>query len=245
MASNGLTVYPAIDIKGGKAVRLLQGDFDKATVFNESPVEQARDFFNDGHTWLHVVDLDGAMQGRPVNKRIIQEMLDVGKIKLQLGGGMRSLEQIDEWLDTGVERVVLGTIAVKYPEMVKMACRKHPDRIVVGLDAKNGMVATDGWLHGSRISAIDLALSYEDAGVAAILHTDIERDGMLNGPNFDQTLELAGRVSIPLILSGGVSTPDDLMKLKTPPYNKISGVIVGRAIYEGKINSRWAAKISA
>jgi len=238
-----LIIYPAIDIKGNRAVRLAKGDFDAVTVFNESPVEQARLFLKDGFSWLHVVDLDGSLNGRPMNKEVIREIVEFKSLKVQIGGGIRNMDVIDEWFDAGVERVILGTVAVKCPELVRVAARKYPNRIVVAIDARGGMVATDGWVKNSQIKAEELAISFEDYGVAAILHTDIDRDGTLEGPNFDQTLELAEKVSIPIILSGGVSKPEDLEKLKASRYSKIAGAIVGRAFYEGRINTRWAAKL--
>ena len=236
-----MIIYPAIDLKNGRCVRLTKGDFNAITVFNENPLKQAQTFQDDGFKWLHVVDLDGALEGRPINKEVIEQIVKGTKLKVQVGGGIRNMDVIDEWLSAGVERVILGTAAVKQPEMVRVAARQYPNRIVVAIDARDGMVATEGWEKSSNISAIELAQMFEDYGVAAILHTDIERDGTLQGPNFEYTARMADSVNIPVILSGGVGSPDDLEALKRAEYSKIAGVIVGKAFYEGIINQKWAA----
>ena len=230
--------FPAIDIKDSQCVRLLRGDMNQATVFNEDPVKQAHVFETKGAKWLHIIDLNGAFSGRSVNGTIISSILDLISIPIQVGGGIRTIESIDFWLSRGVSRVILGTIALSRPDLVREACRKFPGKIAIGIDAKNGMVATEGWSKKSDMSVFNLAKTFEDSGVSSIIHTDIARDGMMMGPNFEATLSLASKVSIPVILSGGISSLSDLGQvLKATETQKImlGGVISGRAIYEGQL----------
>jgi phosphoribosylformimino-5-aminoimidazole carboxamide ribotide isomerase len=233
-----MILFPAIDLKDGACVRLLKGEMDKATVFNTSPADQARAFKDAGCEWLHVVDLNGAFAGKPVNADAVEAILAVtgNDMPVQLGGGIRDRATIDMWLEKGVRRVILGTIALRHPELVKDACKAHPGRIAVGIDARDGMVAVEGWAETSEMTAIDLALKFEDAGVAAIIYTDIDRDGVLGGPNVDATAALAEKISTPVIVSGGVSSLDDLKACKARADSGIVGVISGRAVYDGRID---------
>ncbi len=235
---------PAIDLKEGNCVRLLRGDMAQATVFNDDPGQQAADFVSAGAEWLHVVDLDGAFAGNPKNADAVQSIINgLGAVPMQLGGGIRTMETIAFWLDAGVRRVILGTVALTDPELVFEACKKYPGRIAVGIDAKDGMVATEGWAKVSDISAIDLARKFEAAGVSAIIHTDIARDGAMAGPNWQASLEIARAISIPVIISGGVSSMDDLVILKENCETRISGVISGRAVYDGAFSVKEAVDI--
>jgi phosphoribosylformimino-5-aminoimidazole carboxamide ribotide isomerase len=217
-------------------VRLYQGDMDQATVFGDDPAAQARQFAEAGARWLHVVDLNGAVSGRPVNEDAVMGILDALQIPVQLGGGIRDRETIDFWLGRGVRRVILGTVAVRDPDLVKQACKDHPGRVAVGIDARDGFVAVEGWTEVSEISALDLARKFEDCGVAAIIYTDIARDGAMEGPNIEATVELAGAVSVPVIASGGVSSMADLEALKGAGDGLLEGVISGRALYDGRID---------
>lgn len=235
--------FPAIDLKDGQCVRLLRGEMDQATVFNDDPGAQARAFVNQGCQWIHVVDLNGAFEGRPVNADAVDAILDDVRVPIELGGGIRDMETIRFWLDKGVRRVILGTVALRDPDLVIEACKKYPGRIAVGVDAKDGMVAVEGWAEVSDISAIDLAKKFEDAGVAAIIFTDIARDGLMQGPNTDSTLELARAISTPVIASGGVSSMEDLKDLKARGGDILEGVISGRAVYDGQINVREAVDL--
>ncbi|MBL4690912.1 MAG: 1-(5-phosphoribosyl)-5-[(5-phosphoribosylamino)methylideneamino]imidazole-4-carboxamide isomerase [Rhodospirillales bacterium] len=228
--------FPAIDLKDGQCVRLYQGDMDQATVFGDDPAAQARLFAEAGARWLHVVDLNGAVSGRPVNEDAVMGILDALQIPVQLGGGIRDRETIDFWLGRGVRRVILGTVAVRDPDLVKQACKDHPGRVAVGIDARDGFVAVEGWTELSEISALDLARKFEDCGVAAIIYTDIARDGAMEGPNIEATVELAGAVSVPVIASGGVSSMADLEALKDAGAGLLEGVISGRALYDGRID---------
>lgn len=237
-----MILFPAIDLKDGACVRLLKGEMDKATIFNDSPADQAATFKAAGIEWLHVVDLNGAFAGKPVNAAAVEGIIGAlgPDIPVQLGGGIRDHSTIETWLEKGVCRVILGTIALRDPELVKEACRRHPGRIAVGIDARDGMVAVEGWAETSDISAIDLGLKFEDAGVAAIIYTDIDRDGVLAGPNTEATAQLAERLSTPVIVSGGVSSLDDLRAVKERAARmtrgEIAGVISGRAVYDGRID---------
>jgi phosphoribosylformimino-5-aminoimidazole carboxamide ribotide isomerase len=231
-----MILYPAIDLKAGKAVRLLRGDMKTAKVFNEDPADQARRFAESGFQWLHIVDLDGAFEGRTVNRAAVTAILEAVDLPLQLGGGIRDIETLESWLEAGVTRVILGTAAVKNPALVRDACRLFPGRIVVGIDARAGRVAVEGWVEESDISAEDLALRFEDAGVAAIVFTDIERDGVLGGPNVAATAALAQRVSLPVIASGGVASLDDIAAFLAVEDTGVAGVITGRALYDGRID---------
>jgi phosphoribosylformimino-5-aminoimidazole carboxamide ribotide isomerase len=233
-------LYPAIDLKDGKCVRLLRGEMSTATVFNDDPAAQARAFAAVGCRFLHVVDLDGAFAGKPVNARAIETIVAAAGVPVQLGGGIRDRAAIDAWLDRGVARVVLGTVALRDPALVKTACAAHPGRIAVGIDARAGMVAVAGWAETSSVRALDLALKFEDAGVAAIIYTDIERDGALGGANVEATAALARRLTTKVIASGGVASLDDLRALKAREKDGIAGVICGRALYDGRIDLRAA-----
>ena len=237
-----LTLYPAIDLKDGACVRLKRGEMDQATVYSDDPAAQARTWVDAGFTWLHVVDLNGAFAGRSENAGAVAAILSAVKIPVQLGGGIRDMDGIASWLEAGVRRVILGSIALKNPALVKEACEQFPGQIAVGIDARDGFVATEGWAETSTVSALDLALSYEDAGVAAIIYTDIGRDGMLGGLNLDQTIGLARRLSTPVIASGGVGSLDHLRALKdaapSAAPGSIDGVIVGRALYDGRVQPR-------
>lgn len=235
-----MIIYPAIDMKDGKCVRLLRGDFSKATVFNNSPAEQAKAFADAGFKWLHLVDLDGAVEGRPINEAAVKQVLSTVNIPVQLGGGIRSIEQVEAWLEAGITRVILGTVAVKNPQLVYDAAKRYPGKVAVGIDAKQGMVAVEGWLEKSSVSAMELAQRFEDAGVAAIIYTDIARDGALLGPNIEETALLAATLSIPVILSGGVSSEADLKAIAEYSTRNIEGVIIGRALYESTITAEEA-----
>ncbi len=237
--------FPAIDLKDGECVRLLRGEMDTATVFSDDPAGQAAKFAAAGCRWLHVVDLNGAFTGKPVNAGAVKSIIDATDLSIQLGGGIRDMETISGWLDSGVARVILGTAALRNPELVKEACRKFPGRIAVGIDAKNGLVAVEGWAKVSEITARDLALRFEDAGVCAIIHTDIARDGAMQGPNIRATLDLAREVSTPLIVSGGVSSIDDLHDIKAASNGILHGVISGRAVYDGNIDVALAVALLA
>lgn len=227
-------LLPAIDLKDGKCVRLKQGDMNQATVFGNDPAERAKSFAEQGAEWIHIVDLDGAFAGKPVNTRPVEDILKSVDVKIELGGGIRTPDAIERWLDKGVTRVILGTAALRDPEFVKSACRLFPDRVAVGIDAKDGFVAVEGWAETSAVTAVDLAREFESAGVCAIIYTDIARDGVLTGPNLPATVALAKSVSIPVIVSGGVSSLDDIRNCKARENDNIAGVIAGRAIYDGR-----------
>lgn len=228
-----MILYPAIDLKDGRCVRLVRGDMDRATVFNDDPAGQARAFRDAGASWLHIVDLDGAFAGAPMNADAVQAIVDSVDIPVQLGGGIRDLSTIEDWLDRGVSRVILGTVAVKNPDLVVAACETWPARIAVGIDARGGRVAVEGWAEDTGIEALSLARRFADAGVAAIIHTDIDRDGVLQGANVAATAALARAVPVPVIASGGVSSLDDVRALAAA--KSIAGAIIGRALYDGRI----------
>jgi phosphoribosylformimino-5-aminoimidazole carboxamide ribotide isomerase len=232
-----MILFPAIDLKDGACVRLLRGDMDKATVFNDDPGAQAGRFVTAGAEWLHIVDLNGAFAGAPVNAAAVAAILAAsGDVPAQLGGGIRDLATIERWLDAGIARVILGTAAVKNPDLVIGACKAFPGRIAVGIDARGGRVAVEGWAEVSDLAAEDLARRFEDVGVAAIIYTDIDRDGALQGVNAEATAALARAVGLPVIASGGVASLDDLVRLKTFEKDGIVGVISGRAIYDGRLD---------
>lgn len=235
--------FPAIDLKGGRCVRLQQGDMATAVVFNDCPGNQARVFAATGASWLHVVDLDGAFAGEPVNGAAVDAILAEVDIPVQLGGGIRTLERIGQWLDRGIARVILGTVAVREPVLVIEACRRYPGRIAVGLDARNGRVALQGWSEQTETTVVDAARRFEGAGVSAIIYTDIGRDGVLTGPDLEGTLALARSVAIPVIMSGGVSSLADLIALKEHGEGVIAGVISGRALYDGRIDAEAAIRL--
>ena len=240
-----MDLFPAIDLKDGKAVRLLRGDMASATVFNDDPAAQARAFQAAGFAWLHLVDLDGAFAGAPRNAAAVAAIVAAVDLPVQLGGGIRDMDTLARWLDTGVRRVILGTVAVKDPELVRAACRRFPGRIVVGIDARDGRVATEGWAETSDLAAPELARRFEDAGVAAIVYTDIARDGALEGVNAQATAELARAVEIPVIASGGVGSLDDIARLRAHEDAGITGAIVGRALYDGRLEPAAALAAAA
>jgi phosphoribosylformimino-5-aminoimidazole carboxamide ribotide isomerase len=236
-------LFPAIDLKDGLAVRLEQGDMARATVFNRDPAEQARIFAAQGFQYLHLVDLDGAFAGRPMNAAAVERILAAVQIPVQLGGGIRDRATIEAWLGKGVTRVIIGTAAVRNPALVKEAAGAFPGRIVVGLDARDGKVAVEGWAATAELSAVDLARRFEDAGVAAIVYTDVARDGMLKGLNLDATIALADAVTIPVIASGGLASIDDVRALLAARAQKLAGAIVGRALYDGRLNAAEALNL--
>ena len=238
-----MILFPAIDLKDGQCVRLKLGDMEQATVFNDDPAAQAASFEAQGFQWLHLVDLNGAFAGRPVNEAAVQAILDRVKLPVQLGGGIRSLGQIEAWLSKGIRRVILGTVALREPELVKDACRLFPGRIAVGIDAKSGRVAVEGWAETADLTAVDLARRFADAGVAAIIFTDIERDGVLKGLNIESTLEMAHAVSIPVIASGGLASMDDIHRLLKSDCRILEGAISGRALYDGRIDVPEALRL--
>jgi phosphoribosylformimino-5-aminoimidazole carboxamide ribotide isomerase len=236
-------LFPAIDLKNGECVRLEQGDMMRATVFNSSPAAQARAFAQQGFDYLHMVDLDGAFAGKPMNAAAVTAVLAEVKLPVQLGGGIRDLATIEAWLDRGVTRVIIGTAAVRNPGLVKEAARKFPNRVAVGLDARDGLVAVEGWAETSTITALDIARRFEDAGVAAIIFTDIARDGLLKGLNLDATIRLADAISIPVIASGGLASIDDIKAMLEPRAQKLAGAIAGRALYDGRIDAAEALRL--
>ncbi len=231
-----MILFPAIDLKDGQCVRLLRGEMDQATVFNDDAGAQAAAFAAGGCHWLHVVDLNGAFAGKPVNGAAVDAILGAVTVPVQLGGGIRDLDTIAMWLERGIARVILGTVAVRDPELVREACRRYPDQVAVGIDARDGRVAVEGWAEVSELGAAELAARFEDAGVAAIIYTDIDRDGAMQGVNVEATKDLAAATSIPVIASGGVSSLDDLAALKAVAHHGIAGVISGRALYDGGLD---------
>ena len=241
-----LTIYPAIDLKDGQCVRLRRGDMDQATVYADDPGAQAKLWQNSGFAWLHVVDLNGAFAGKPVNAAAVRSILASVTVPVQLGGGIRDLPGIAAWLEAGITRVILGSAAAKNPPFVLEACKAFPGRIAVGIDARDGFVATEGWAETSTMPAAELGLRFEDAGVSAIIYTDIGRDGMLSGLNLDQTVALSARLTTPVIASGGVGSPGDLAALKRAAAGtQIEGVIVGRALYDGRVDPAEALALFA
>lgn len=235
-----MILFPAIDLKNGQCVRLEQGDMARATVFNLDPSAQARAFAAQGFEYLHVVDLDGAFAGKPVNAQAVEAMLKAITMPVQLGGGIRDLATVEAWLAKGVARVIIGTAAVRDPELVKNAAKQFPGRVAVGLDARDGKVAVQGWAETSEVTALEIAQRFEDAGVAAIIFTDIARDGLLKGLNLDATIALAESISIPVIASGGFASIEDVKALLTPRAKKLAGAIAGRALYDGRLDAAAA-----
>ena len=231
-----MILFPAIDLKNGQCVRLEQGDMARATVFNLDPAAQAQNFAAQGFEYLHVVDLDGAFAGKPVNAHAVEAMLAKITLPVQLGGGIRDLKTVEAWLSKGITRVIIGTAAVRDPELVRGAAKKFPGRVAVGLDARDGKVAVEGWAATSEVIALDIAQRFEDASVAAIIFTDIARDGLLKGLNFDATIALADRISIPVIASGGFASIEDVKALLAPRAKKLAGAIIGRALYDGRLD---------
>ncbi len=238
-----MILFPAIDLKDGQCVRLKLGDMEQATIFNDNPAAQAKSFQAQGFAWLHLVDLNGAFEGRPVNARAVEEILKAISIPVQLGGGIRDLATIEHWLSRGVTRIILGTIALRNPDIVREACKEFPGEIVVGIDAKAGHVAVEGWGESSSLTAIELGKRFEDAGVSAIVFTDIDRDGILKGINFEKTLDLANSVNIPVIASGGLASIKDVERLLEPDCAILEGAISGRAIYDGRLDPSAALKL--
>lgn len=238
-----ITLYPAIDLKDGACVRLFKGDMNAATVFNDNPAAQASAFVDAGCQWLHLVDLNGAFAGTPVNGAAVDAILAATNVPVQLGGGIRDLATMERWLEKGLSRLILGTLAVKDPALVKEACRLFPGKIAVGIDAKGGKVAVEGWAEASELGVIELARKFEDAGVAAIIHTDIDRDGTLTGVNAEASSELAGAVTIPVIASGGVKDLSDIERVVAA--GNLEGVITGRAIYDGGMDLKTALALAA
>ena len=235
-----MILFPAIDLKNGQCVRLEQGDMARATVFNLDPAAQARAFAAQGFEYLHVVDLDGAFAGKPVNAQAVERMLAAVSMPVQLGGGIRDFSTVQAWLEKGIARVIIGTAAVRDPDLVKQAAKAFPGRVAVGLDARDGKVAVEGWAETSQVSALDIARRFEDAGVAAIVFTDIARDGLLKGLNLDATIELAEKVAIPVIASGGLASIEDVKALLAPRAGKLAGAIAGRALYDGRLDAASA-----
>ena len=241
-----LTLYPAIDLKGGQVVRLKRGDMAQATVYSAEPGAQARKFAALGFPWVHVVDLDGAFAGRPANSAAVETIIAaIPRVPVQLGGGIRTMETVEAWLERGVRRVILGSAAVKDPDFAFAACRAYPGRVAVGIDARGGLVATEGWAEVSTVLATDLAKQFEDAGADAIIYTDIDRDGMLGGVNLEATLAMARAVRLPVIASGGVASLNDLASLAAVASEGIEGVIIGRALYDGRIDPTAALALVA
>jgi phosphoribosylformimino-5-aminoimidazole carboxamide ribotide isomerase len=233
-------LFPAIDLKDGRCVRLVRGDMAQATVFNDNPPEQALSFERQGFEYLHLVDLDGAFAGKPVNGEAVKAILAAVAIPVQLGGGIRDLRTIEAWLEKGVERVIIGTAAVRDPDLVREAARLYPGRLAVGIDARDGLVAIEGWAQAAQMSAIDLGRRFEDAGVAALIYTDISRDGVMKGLNIEATLALAEATSVAVIASGGLASIADVERLLEPDCARLTGAITGRALYDGRLDAAEA-----
>jgi phosphoribosylformimino-5-aminoimidazole carboxamide ribotide isomerase len=238
-----MILFPAIDLKDGQCVRLKLGDMEQATVYNADPAAQAKTFEDQGFEWLHVVDLNGAFAGGSVNGAAVEAILKATKNPVQLGGGIRTLADIESWLDKGLARVILGTVAVRDPDLVRQACKAFPGKVAVGIDAKGGKVAVEGWAEASELGAIELAQKFEGTGVAAIIYTDIDRDGILAGINWEATIELADSVSIPVIASGGLASIADIVRMTMPDARMLEGAISGRALYDGRIDPHEALAI--
>jgi len=231
-----MIIYPAIDLKDGKCVRLYKGDMNNDIVYNEDPGAQAFEWAHAGFSWIHVVDLNGAIEGKPVNREAVQSILKSADVPIQLGGGIRNMDQIEFWLSEGISRVILGTVAVRDPDLVKEACNKFPGQIAVGIDARHGKVAVEGWVEEANIQSFDLVRMFEDTGVSAIIYTDIDRDGTGEGPNMISTIALAQDTSIPIIASGGVGSMEDLCLVREAEQYGVHGVIVGKALYDGRLS---------
>ena len=238
-----MILFPAIDLKNGQCVRLEQGDMTRATVFNLDPAAQAKTFAAAGFEYLHVVDLDGAFAGKPMNAHAVEAMLKTVTLPVQLGGGIRDMKTVEGWLSKGVARVIIGTAAVRDPELVKTAARRFPGCVAVGLDARDGKVAVEGWAETSEVTALEIAERFEDAGVAAIIFTDIARDGLLKGLNLDATIALADRITIPVVASGGLASIDDVKAMLMPRARKLAGAIAGRALYDGRLDASAALEL--
>jgi phosphoribosylformimino-5-aminoimidazole carboxamide ribotide isomerase len=236
-------LFPAIDLKDGQCVRLKQGDMAQATIYNDDPADQALAFESQGFKWLHVVDLNGAFEGQSRNGAAVEAILKSTKNPVQLGGGIRTIAHIESWLSKGLARVILGTVAVRDPGLVKQACKLFPGKVAVGIDAKGGKVAVEGWAEASTLELVELAKQFEGAGVSAIIYTDIDRDGILTGINWESTLALANSVSIPVIASGGLASIKDIQRMLQPDAKKLEGAITGRALYDGRIDAATALKL--
>jgi len=238
-----MIIFPAIDIKDGKCVRLIKGDFNKITSYKDSPTAQAIKYSQNGFNDIHIVDLDGALQGKPVNSIIVKEIIKKVKLKIQIGGGIRTIDDINSWIEMGVDRVVMGTAAVENTDLLETACRKFKNKIAVALDVKDGLIALSGWKKQTNISAIDFIKKIQNFGVSRIIYTDINRDGTKQGPNIKDTVELSSKAKIPLVISGGVSSLEDIKKIKSLSNSNIEGVIIGKAIYDGDIKINDLAKL--
>lgn len=239
-----MIIFPAIDLKDGQCVRLKKGDMEQATIFNDNPANQAKQFEDEGFEWIHIVDLNGAFEGKPVNGDAVDSIIKAVNVPVQLGGGIRNLETIEHWLGAGVSRVILGTVALRDPELVKKACSLFPGKIAVGIDAKGGKVAVQGWAEDSTVDVETLSLKFEDAGVSCIIYTDINRDGILAGPDIEGTKKLASAITTPVIASGGISSLDDIVALKELESLGVIGAITGRAIYDGKFSSEDVLRVA-
>ena len=240
-----MIIYPAIDLKQGRCVRLHKGVMDSETVYNDDPSAQAQDWAKSGFSWIHIVDLDGAIEGKPVNAGAVKSILESVDLPVQLGGGIRSLKQVEDWLHAGVSRVILGTVAVKDPALMRKACELFPDQIILGLDAYGDDVATEGWVEKSGKSTIELVKEYEECGLAGIIYTDINRDGTGEGLNMENTLKLAQNVTVPVIASGGVGSLKDVEAVREAEKDGVSGMIIGKALYDGRIDPLEALKVAA
>jgi len=238
-----LIIFPAIDIKDGKCVRLIKGDFNKMTSYATPPIDQVKKYMENGFSNIHIVDLDGALQGKPVNLGIINEIVKNSKLKIQIGGGIRTLKHINAWIDLGIDRVIMGTAAVENFDLLKVACKKFKNKIVVALDVKDGFITLSGWKKNSNILAIDFIKKIENLGISRIIYTDINKDGTKKGPNLKDTIELSNKINIPIVISGGVSSIDDIKKIKLLNSPNIEGVIVGKSIYDGDIKISDLAKL--
>ncbi len=230
-----MIIFPAIDIKDGKCVRLIKGDFDQMTSYDNSPIDQAKKYFQNGFNNIHIVDLDGALQGKPVNSKIVKEIIKNVKLKIQIGGGIRTIDDIGAWIETGVDKIVMGTAAVENTELLKVACNKFKNKIAVALDVKDGFIALSGWKKTTNISAMDFIKKIKNLGVSRIIYTDVNKDGTKEGPNLKNTVAISNKTNIPLVISGGVSSIEDIKKIKSLNNSNIEGVIVGKSIYDGDI----------
>ena len=238
-----MIIFPAIDIKDGVCVRLIKGDFRQITSYENTPIDQARKYFQNGFNNIHIIDLDGALHGRPANSVLIKEIIKKVKSKIQIGGGIRTIDDISRWIEIGIDRVVMGTAAVENIELLKTACNKFKNKIAVSLDVKDGLIALSGWKKQTNISAIDFIKKIQNFGVSRIIYTDINRDGTKQGPNIKDTVELSTKAKIPLVISGGVSSLEDIKKIKSLSNSNIEGVIIGKAIYDGDIKINDLAKL--
>jgi len=237
-----MIIFPAIDIKGGKCVRLLKGDFNKITQYKKSPFDQATEFFNLGFKNIHLVDLDGALEGKPINKEIIKKISKIGKIKIQVGGGIRSLEHIEKLINFGADKIVIGTAAVENIEFLKIACNKYSKKIAISLDVREGYIALSGWKKQTKILATDFIKNIENIDISRIIYTDINRDGTKSGPNLHETLNFSNLTKIPVVISGGISSIDDVINIKSKKFKNIEGIIIGKAIYDGSIDIKELSK---